>query len=91
MFTGLESPVHLLILLVIILLLFGAKRIPDLARSLGRGAREFREGISGAAADKDEVRDHAEAEEKPSVEGAARGEMPRGQEEAEAPRPERKP
>ena len=37
---------ELIILLVIILLLFGAKRIPELARSLGRGTREFRKGIS---------------------------------------------
>ena len=81
MFTGLESPVHLLILLVIILLLFGAKRIPDLARSLGRGAREFREGISGAPGDeKDEVREHAEAEEKPSLEGAGRDKTPEAEE-----------
>ncbi len=43
---------ELLILLVIILLLFGAKRIPQLARSLGTGTREFRKGISG---DYDEV------------------------------------
>jgi sec-independent protein translocase protein TatA len=39
---------ELLILLVIILLLFGAKRIPQLARSAGSGTREFRKGISGA-------------------------------------------
>jgi sec-independent protein translocase protein TatA len=38
---------ELLILLVIILLLFGAKRIPQLARSLGSGTREFRKGIAG--------------------------------------------
>jgi sec-independent protein translocase protein TatA len=38
---------ELLILLVIILLLFGAKRIPQLARSVGSGSREFRKGISG--------------------------------------------
>jgi sec-independent protein translocase protein TatA len=31
-----------------VLLLFGARRIPEIARSLGSGAREFREGISGA-------------------------------------------
>ncbi len=37
---------ELLIILAIILLFFGAKRIPELARSLGRGTREFREGIS---------------------------------------------
>ena len=37
---------ELIILLSIVLLFFGAKRIPELARSLGRGAREFREGAS---------------------------------------------
>ena len=39
--------VELIILLCIILLFFGAKRIPSLARSLGGGIREFRKGISG--------------------------------------------
>ena len=38
---------ELLIVLFIILLLFGARRIPQLARSLGSGTREFRRGISG--------------------------------------------
>jgi sec-independent protein translocase protein TatA len=38
---------ELLIVLFIILLLFGAKRIPQLARSIGSGTREFRKGISG--------------------------------------------
>jgi sec-independent protein translocase protein TatA len=41
-FGGME----LLILLFIILLLFGAKRIPSLARSLGSGLGEFRKGVS---------------------------------------------
>jgi sec-independent protein translocase protein TatA len=38
---------ELIILLVIILLLFGAKRIPELARGLGSGVREFRKGTRG--------------------------------------------
>ncbi len=46
MFTGLASPSHLIIVLVIILLLFGAKRIPELAKGLGTGIKEFREGVS---------------------------------------------
>ena len=37
---------EILIVLGVILLLFGAKRIPELARSLGSGLRQFREGIS---------------------------------------------
>ena len=44
MFTGLESPVHLLILLLIVLVHFGGKRLPEMGRSLGRGIREFEEG-----------------------------------------------
>jgi sec-independent protein translocase protein TatA len=46
MFTGLESPVHLLLLLLIILLFFGAKRLPEMGRSLGRGIQEFKEGLN---------------------------------------------
>ena len=46
MFTGLASPSHLLIVLVGVLLLFGAKRIPELAKGLGTGVKELREGFS---------------------------------------------
>lgn len=38
---------EVVILLVIVLLLFGAKRIPELAKGLGSGVREFRKGVSG--------------------------------------------
>jgi sec-independent protein translocase protein TatA len=48
-FTGLESPTHLIIVLVVVLLLFGAKRVPELARGLGAGLREFRKGAEGEA------------------------------------------
>ena len=47
MFTGLESPTHLIIVLLIVLLLFGGKRIPELAKGLGSGVREFRKGAEG--------------------------------------------
>ena len=48
MIPGLPSIVggEILILLAIVLLFFGAKRIPELARSLGKGTREFRRGVS---------------------------------------------
>jgi len=46
-FTGLESPTHLIIVLVVVLLLFGAKRIPEVARGLGAGVREFKKGAEG--------------------------------------------
>lgn len=45
---GLTSPSHVIIVAAIILLLFGAGRIPELARGLGEGMREFRKGVSGA-------------------------------------------
>ena len=41
------SPVQLIIVLVIVLLVFGAKRLPELGRNLGSGAREFKDGITG--------------------------------------------
>lgn len=44
---GLFSPVHLIILFAILLLLFGAKRLPDLGKGIGTGIREFKTGISG--------------------------------------------
>jgi len=37
---------ELIIFLLIILLLFGAKRIPELARSLGSGLKEFKKGVT---------------------------------------------
>jgi sec-independent protein translocase protein TatA len=44
---GSVGPTELLILLTIILLLFGAKRIPELAKGLGSGIREFKRGTRG--------------------------------------------
>jgi sec-independent protein translocase protein TatA len=43
------SPIHWLIVLAIILLLFGGRKIPELARGLGEGIRSFKEGMSGAS------------------------------------------
>jgi sec-independent protein translocase protein TatA len=51
MLSGLENPVHLLLLLLLIILLFGARRLPEIGRSLGTGMREFKESITGRAAD----------------------------------------
>lgn len=44
---GLDNPIHLLILLAVLLLVFGAKRLPEMGRSLGAGLRGFKESISG--------------------------------------------
>jgi TatA/E family protein of Tat protein translocase len=42
---GIESPVHLLFIGVVVLIVLGPKRLPELARALGKGMREFREAI----------------------------------------------
>jgi sec-independent protein translocase protein TatA len=60
-FTRLESPTHLIIVLVIVLLLFGAKRVPELAKGLGAGIREFKKGAEGDGdAEVDEATDERE-------------------------------
>ena len=51
---GTVGPTELIIVLTIVLLLFGAKRIPELAKGLGTGIREFRKGTSGQD-EKDEL------------------------------------
>lgn len=43
---GLDNPVHILIVLVVVLLLFGAKRLPEMGRSLGSGIREFKDAVT---------------------------------------------
>jgi sec-independent protein translocase protein TatA len=47
---GLDNPLHIAFLVVILLLIFGAKRLPEMGRSLGSGMREFKDSISGESA-----------------------------------------
>lgn len=44
---GLDNPIHLALLLLILLMVFGAKRLPEMGRSLGSGLRGFKESING--------------------------------------------
>ncbi len=46
---GLDNPLHIAFLVVILLLVFGAKRLPEIGRSLGSGMREFKDSVSGEA------------------------------------------
>ena len=47
------GPLEIIVVLVIVLIVFGPKRLPDLGRSLGRGMREFKDSVTGK--DKDEL------------------------------------
>jgi sec-independent protein translocase protein TatA len=44
--TGWTSPTHIVVLLLLALLLFGAKRLPEIGRSLGSGMREFKDSVA---------------------------------------------
>ncbi len=44
---GILSPMHLVIVAIIALVIFGPKRLPELGKSLGVGIREFKSGING--------------------------------------------
>jgi sec-independent protein translocase protein TatA len=44
---GLDNPLHIAFLLVILLLVFGARRLPEIGRSLGSGLREFKQSVTG--------------------------------------------
>ena len=51
---GWIGPWEIAILLVVVLLVFGPKRLPEMGRSLGRGMREFKNSITGKDKDEDE-------------------------------------
>ena len=46
---GLSNPTHIALIVVVLVLLFGAKRLPEVGRSLGAGLREFKDSVSGSS------------------------------------------
>jgi sec-independent protein translocase protein TatA len=63
------GPLELAIVLIIALVIFGPKRLPELGRSMGRGIREFRASISSKGGDDDEEKSSEPAQ----IEGAEAG------------------
>lgn len=48
------GPLEIIVVLIIALVVFGPKRLPELGNSLGRGIREFKESVTGEKQDEDE-------------------------------------
>ena len=67
----------MIVVLIIALVIFGPKRLPELGRSMGKGIREFRGSISGKDEDEDEDEDDDEKSSKPAaIEGAQDADEP---------------
>ena len=52
----------LVIILIVLLVIFGPKRLPEMGRSMGRGMREFKDSITGKREDEDEQAEQAKLE-----------------------------
>lgn len=59
---------EILIILVVVLLLFGARRLPELAKSIGQSVREFRKGVRDM---RNDIESESEAEERPRARASA--------------------
>jgi sec-independent protein translocase protein TatA len=46
---GLDNPLHIALVLIVVLMVFGAKRLPEMGKGLGEGMRGFKQAISGEA------------------------------------------
>jgi sec-independent protein translocase protein TatA len=66
------GPLELVVVLIIALVIFGPKRLPELGRSMGKGIREFRGSISGNDDDDDEE----ESSKPAAIEGAQDADEP---------------
>jgi sec-independent protein translocase protein TatA len=63
---GLDNPLHIAFLVVILLLVFGAKRLPEIGRSLGSGMREFKTSVTGEATHSQQTLPPADAQQQPA-------------------------
>jgi sec-independent protein translocase protein TatA len=67
---------ELLILLLVLLLVFGPKRLPEMGRQLGKGMREFKDSVSGSGKDDDDPHMVEEVAELPPAEPATTSAAP---------------
>ncbi len=52
---GVVGPTQVIIIVLVILLLFGGKKIPELMKGIGKGVKEFKDGINGVEEEKDPI------------------------------------
>jgi sec-independent protein translocase protein TatA len=77
------GPLEIAIVLIIVLIIFGPKRLPELGRSMGRGIREFKGSLSGDS-DKDDV-DEKRAELEATQSGDPKQQPPPPEQQAAEP------
>jgi sec-independent protein translocase protein TatA len=66
-----QTPWHIVLLLLIALLLFGGKRLPEIGKSLGHGMREFKDAVTGHSSDDDVVQPELPPTEPPDTTATA--------------------
>jgi TatA/E family protein of Tat protein translocase len=81
---GIENPVHLLFIAIVALIVLGPRRLPELARAVGRGVREFREAVG----QQDSPQDHVIEADSQADEELAAGHDAIGPEPTAVPVPE---
>jgi sec-independent protein translocase protein TatA len=75
------GPLELVIVLVVVLLIFGPKRLPGLGRQLGTGMREFKDSITGKDSDDEDDGDEAD---RPALKAPEPAPAPQAQPESES-------
>ena len=65
-FAGMPGGWEMVVIALVILLLFGAKKLPELAKGLGQGIREFKGAVDGAKDELKDAQDSVESENDPS-------------------------
>jgi sec-independent protein translocase protein TatA len=73
---GLDNPLHIAFLVVILLLVFGARRLPEIGRSLGSGMREFKQSITGEPSSQPSALPAAQQQQAPQQQAQAPAAQP---------------
>jgi sec-independent protein translocase protein TatA len=68
---GLENPTHWIPIIVVLLLVFGARRLPEIGRSLGEGMRGFRDSLTGQGQQPEKLNAGAEQAPAPQAQPVA--------------------